>query len=143
MSQGSFTQSNTNECMQNRGTHVTNSPGLVKSEKPVDSKPQSSSNFPPPTISMPTSPAYTPNPNQNMFSQTPQPYFPYLSPPHPNIHTLYPPNHTPYEPTLPPNLNPWPKLNVAPSESWMYSQFNFRPSLKDTKIHASPPWPGG
>ena len=142
LSQASFTQLNTNECMQNKVRHVINAHALVISKKPMDIKPQSGSNIPTPTISMPTSPSYSPN--QNMFSQTPQPYFPYMFLPPPQYPYTVPPHTIPTtNPHSPHNLKPWPKLNVAPSDHWMYSHFNFRPSLKDTKIPTCSPWPSG
>ena len=87
LSQRSFTLSNNKQV-----THVTQSHAIVKTEKPIHTKPHNTSN----TSNMPTppiltSPCYTPN--QNMFSQSQQPFFPYM---------FLPPPHYPY--TLPPPL---------------------------------------
>ena len=55
----------------------------------------------------------------------PPPRYPYTLPPLP-VPTTNP--HSPGDMKL------WPKLDFPQSDHWIYSQFNLRPSLKDTKI---------
>ena len=117
--------------MQNNVTHITHSHAIVKTEKPINTKPHNSSNLPTPPIL--TSPSY--NPNQNMYSQSQQSYFPYMFPPPPHypytVISIPVPTTNPHSPG---DMKLWPKLNFPQSDRWIYSQFNFRPSFKDTKI---------
>ena len=75
LSQRSFTLSNNKEVVHNNVTHITQSHAIVKTEKPIDTKPHNTSNMPTPPIL--TSPCYTSN--QNMFSQSQQPFLGGLS----------------------------------------------------------------
>ena len=130
LSQRSFTLSNNKEV-----THVTQSHAIVKTEKPIDTKPHNTSNMPTPPIV--TSPCYMYTPNQNMFSQSQQPFFPYMFLPPPHYPYTLPPLPVPTtNPHSPGDMKPhvWPKLDFPQSDRWIYSQFNLRPLLKDTKI---------
>ena len=90
LSERSITVSNNKDVVHNNVTNVTQSHAIVKIEKPIDTKPHNTSKCNLPTPPMLTSPCYTPN--QNMYSQSQQPFFLTCFCLHPIIHTLYHPS---------------------------------------------------